>query len=190
MSRPAYGAPDGHGRYGILEHEAGKVACHECGRFWSHLATHLHGAHAITAAAYRAAHGLSAAMPLVGRATAEAMSAGWARNAQVHLAALDASRDPEAARQAAPKRGGRWSPSMVAARQASAAARRVDLSEAQLAELGDVTDLPTWAERARALMAREGLPAAAIARATGMAPATVAQRLRRHPARPQRPAQE
>ena len=66
----------------------------------------------------------------------------------------------------------------------------MDLSEAQLAELGDVTDLPTWAERARILMAREQLPAAAIARATGMAPATVAQRLRRYPARPEQAAQE
>ena len=81
------------------------------------------------------------------------------------------------------KCGGQWSPSRVAARQASARARRADLSPDQVAELGDVTDLPTWAARARTLIERDGVSAVAIARAVGIADSTMAQRLRRYPAR-------
>lgn len=75
---------------------------------------------------------------------------------------------------------GQWAPKLVAGRQARPTAARVDLTAGQTAELGDVTDIRGWVARARALMARDGVPAAAFARATGLATGTLSQRLRRY----------
>lgn len=61
-----------------------------------------------------------------------------------------------------------------------AAPGRVDLTPAQVAEPGDVTDVAGWARRARALMDRDGVPAAAIGRVLDMATATRMAALRRH----------
>lgn len=180
MTRPVYGAPDGHGRYGILDHRDGRVLCHECGRWWRHLATHLAGTHGIRAAEYRASHGLSAGTALIGEATRAALADGWERHRDLHVAALDEHRDPDRAR-AGMTPHGQWAPELVAGRRARAVAARVDLTAAQIDELGDVTDIRGWADRARTLMARDGMPAAAIARATGLATGTVSQRLRRYP---------
>lgn len=181
MSRPVYGAPDGHGRYGVLERREsdGRVLCHECGRWWHHLATHLAGTHGIRAADYRRAHGLSGGTGLVGTRVRDALSE--ASSAPERVAALAEHRDPDRARAAMTSRG-QWAPELVAGRRARARAARVDLTLEQLAELGDVTDIHGWADRARALMARDGVPAAAIARASGLATGTVSQRLRRYPA--------
>lgn len=52
------GDPDGYSIYGQVEEFDGRLVCHECGRMFVQLATHLYGAHGITAAAYREAHGL------------------------------------------------------------------------------------------------------------------------------------
>lgn len=176
------GDPDGHGRYGILDHDDGRVLCHECGRWWQHLATHLAGRHGIAAADYRQAHGLPFTLPLVGRQVRDAMSAAWERNRPSHLAALDASRDPSAATEASRSRAKPWAPATVAARQRTGAARRIDLTTDQVERLGDPTDLPAWCLAARALIGSDGVSMAAIARASGLATATVSQRLRRYPA--------
>lgn len=43
-----YAAPDGYGRYGILDTtDDGLLICHECGRPCRHLATHARLAHGI-----------------------------------------------------------------------------------------------------------------------------------------------
>ena len=76
---------------------------------------------------------------------------------------------------------GQWAPELVAGRIARGRARRRDLTPAQVAELGDVTDVQGWAQRARALIERSGVSAAAIGRAIEMPTATVHQRLHRHP---------
>lgn len=176
--RPAYGSPDGHGRYGILDREDGRVLCHECGRWWQHLATHLAQGHRIRAADYRLAHGLSTGTALVGSQVRDALSEASSQPARVeHLRTV---RDPDRAR-AGMTRGGQWAPELVAGRQARARARRVDLTAEQMSELGDATDVPGWAGRARALMARDRVPAAAIARATDLSVGAVHQRLRRYP---------
>lgn len=183
MTRLKYGGPDGHGRYGLLDHdEQGLLICHECGQSYRQLATHVAGRHGIAPAAYRAAHGLSPGVRLVAEQTRQALREAFARHAELHLAALDASRDAAAANRAS-LRDTRWAPGRIAARQQLMAARRVELTDEQLAELGDATDIVGWCDRARMLMARDGVPAAAIARATGLATATVSQRLRRHPPR-------
>lgn len=179
MTRLVYGGPDGHGRYGILDRSGGRVLCHECGRWWRHLGTHLAGTHGIRAADYRRAHGLSSGTALVGDSVQAKLRDASSRPERLaHLAGI---RDPDRAR-AGMTRGGQWAPELVAGRRARAIAGRVDLTAEQLAELGDVTDIRGWCDRARALMARDGVPAAAIARATGLAEGTVSQRLRRYPA--------
>lgn len=52
---------DGFGCYGYLEvtHGGEEVVCHECGARRRALGSHVFYVHAMTAAAYRAAHGLA-----------------------------------------------------------------------------------------------------------------------------------
>lgn len=179
---PAYGGPDGHGRFGILDRdEEGRALCHECGGTYEHLATHARGAHGLLAADYRRRHGLSSGTALVGDSTRQAMRQAWERNADQHTADLAAHRNTDTARAAMTNRG-QWAPELVAGRIARGHARRVDLTAAQVEELGDWVDIPGWVGRARALMSRDGVSAAAIARAVDVPTATVWQRLRRHPA--------
>lgn len=52
------GDPDGFGRYGAVDEDVGGLLCHECGERFVHLGLHVYKAHGITAAAFRAAHGL------------------------------------------------------------------------------------------------------------------------------------
>ena len=119
--RPAYGSPDGHGRYGILDRDDDRrPICHECGRAFERLATHVR-VHGISAAEYRERHGLSPGLALVGDATRARMSAAWERHRSTHLTALEEHRDPNAAREAS--RESRWSPQQVAGAQARGAAR-------------------------------------------------------------------
>lgn len=183
--RPALGAPDGNGRYGYLDHDHdddGRVLCHECGRWWRHLATHIFQSHGIRADDYREAHGLPQTLALVGTSTHQAMSAGWERNRPIHVAALDEARDTALATNASRTRNGRpWAAATIAGRQAAAASRRTELTPDQVASLGDPTDLPAWCAAARALIDREGVTGAAISRAAGLSTATVWQRLRRYP---------
>jgi hypothetical protein len=181
VTPPVYGGQDGHGRYGILDHdEQGRVLCHECGGTFEHLATHARGMHGILAADYRRRHGLSSGTALVGDSTRNAMRQAWERNAEQHTADLAARRNTDTARAAMTNRG-QWASELVADRIARARARRVDLNKEQIEELGDWVDIPGWAARARTLMQRDGVPAAAIARALDVPTATVWQRLRRHP---------
>ena len=53
----------------------------------------------------------------------------------------------------------------------------VDLTAERIAELGDVTDIPGWADRVRALVARDGVSLSAVGRADGLTAPTVHQRL-------------
>lgn len=97
-----------------------------------------------------------------------------------HLEALDEHRDPTAATEAS--RGARWSPQQVAAAQARGTARRGrPLTDVEIASLGDPTDIPAWAERARRLLELDGVTVASLARSIDMPAPTVTQRLRRYP---------
>ncbi|WP_300265518.1 hypothetical protein [Microbacterium sp.] len=183
----AYGAPDGHGRYGMLEADDGKLRCHECGEWRAHLATHARLAHDITAAEYRERHGLGATTRLVGTAVREKMRVAYDRNRDLHLAVLEQHRDPglAAANSRSHTKSAPWAPEVRAKRQAVGRARRSpDLTPEQARRLGDGIDLQQWADAARELLA-EGATIAAIARASGgIMGTTVAQRLRRYPPRP------
>lgn len=178
-----FGDPDGFGQYGILDHdEAGKLLCHECGRWWNQLATHLRGAHQIEAADYRRDHGLGTTTRLVGRSVRQKLAAAYDLHRDEHLADLERSRNPqEAVRNTIAHRGGEWAPEVRAKRQAvGRASRTPDLTEQQLEQLGDSTDLQRWADRARTLIERDGISLASLGRAADISPATVGQRLRRY----------
>ena len=125
----AYGAQDGHGRFGILDtDEGGRLICHECGKSWKHLGTHVKQAHGIMPADYRERHGLGVSTRLVSSGTSARMRESWKRHEQTHLAALEESRDPDRARQSSPvgHRGSRGTslPEVLAGYQARARARR------------------------------------------------------------------
>ncbi len=59
------GAPDGHGRFGMLDEDDEGLLCHECGHRFQHLGLHVWKAHGLTAREYRMAHGLLRSRGLV-----------------------------------------------------------------------------------------------------------------------------
>lgn len=95
-----YGDVDGHGIYGQLtEGTSGGLVCHECGAERAFLGRHVR-VHGLTAATYRAKHGLGRSTRLASRelreqlgekAAARVGSPGWAR--------FEAARDVDAARE-------------------------------------------------------------------------------------------
>lgn len=43
------GAPDGFGRFAVVDEQTGGLLCHECGRTFAHLGLHVYKAHGISA---------------------------------------------------------------------------------------------------------------------------------------------
>lgn len=183
----AYGAPDGHGRFGIVDTDKdGLLICHECGAAWKHLATHARAAHGLVAATYREKHGLGRSRRLVAPVTSDKMRESWEKQADLHLAALDSSGDPDAARSRSPigHKGNRGMsrPEVLAGYQQRGRARRGrSLTEEEALTLGDGLDLQAWADAARVLLTRDGVSAGSLAEAADIAVPTVHQRLRRYP---------
>lgn len=175
MNELSYGAQDGFGRYGILDHDDdGRPVCHDCGRAVGHLATHARLTHGYaTADDYRDAHGLSGKVPLVSRQASERMSAAWERNrswrepllAEVRLPVIP---QPAQHRLRVGSRVGR-----------TTAKPSRPVTAAEVESLGDWWDTPEWCRRAHELIARTGVSQAAIAAAVGRPASTVQQRLRR-----------
>lgn len=184
-----YGAADGHGRYGVLDaDEEGRLICHECGRSWLHLGTHVRQAHGLMPAEYRDSHGLGVSTSLVSSGLADRMRQSWQRHEPEHLAVLEAARDPERARESSPvgHTGSRGTSraEVLAGYQARARARRGrTLTLEEVESLGDGLDLQAWADAARVLLSDPAVSSRSLAEACDIAPATVQQRLRRYPAR-------
>ncbi|GAC62208.1 MULTISPECIES: MucR family transcriptional regulator [Gordonia] len=99
-SRPEkiFGDPSGHGLYGVLDDDGTTVLCHECGQRFESVGAHVGGAHGMSAAEYKARHGLARGTALISQAShqrrseaskARLGSAGWRR--------FEAKRDPLAA---------------------------------------------------------------------------------------------
>ena len=95
---PQVGDIDGYGRYGQLDDDGATVLCHECGRRYRFLGTHVYAAHDMTARAYKFAHGLPLSRGLASSEHRDAQSQRsrdrldtpqWQR--------LEAARDPVAA---------------------------------------------------------------------------------------------
>ena len=98
LDAPEHGSPSGFGRYGIMDERDGKVLCHECGRWFRSVGSHVPLKHGMSAREYRREHGIPATMALVSsmiseqiseRSKAQVGTEGWKR--------LEAARDPAAA---------------------------------------------------------------------------------------------
>lgn len=75
---PEHGAvigatPSGHGVWGVLTEEDGRLLCHECGRWYVALGIHVAAAHA-GVRAYRLAHGLLMSTSLIASGLRETRS--------------------------------------------------------------------------------------------------------------------
>ena len=186
-----YQAPDGHGRYGVLDtDEHGRLICHECGGSYAHLGTHVRQAHGIMPAEYRQAHGLGYSRRLVSESTSDNMRKAWTRHAESHMAALETHRDVHRARSTSPvgHAGSRGTsrPEVLAGYQQRGRARRGrDLTADEREMLGDGLDLQHWADAARVLLERPGVSLRSVGDAASITPSTVGQRLRRYPPREQ-----
>lgn len=176
------GDPDGHGRYARLDvDDDGRLICHECGRTWLHLSTHVAGAHGLTSATYRERHGLARTARLVAEPVRARMRDSWEQHRALHLAALDDTRDIRSAQTTS--LGVPAAPATTEARMRQAHARRGrDLAGDELDALGPVEDVPGWTARVRALLAdRPDLTLGSLTRAYGMSSGWAHQRLRRYP---------
>lgn len=175
LASGTYGAADGHARYGILDSaEDGRLICHECGRGVWHLTSHLHTAHQQHPTAYRQAHGLPRTVPLVATPILEHLSEEWAGHASLHLANLEATRDP--ARAAVASRGQHPKSAYTRAHMRHPRGRSLTANEISL--LDAAPDLATWARIARGLL-DDGASSTTISTATGILPTTVSARVTR-----------
>lgn len=182
------GDTDGHGHYGILDEDDRGLLCHECGRRYRHLATHISGGHHITVAQYREKHGLHATRPLVAQTVSRKMRQSWDKHADTHLATLDTHRDPQAATVA--------SIPAIKKRSAGAKASRGDYLHArkgerrpqgrpatteERAQLDAATSIAEWCTIVRTILEDPTTTASALANSLGMKPTTLYQRLNRNP---------
>lgn len=180
------GDTNGFGRYGILDVVDGLLICHECGRGWKQLATHLKGAHGILADEYRRAHGLALTERLVAPSVRKKMSESWDRNAALHLASLDASRKPGAVAASHVRPQSEWTAATRARRHEMLKARRGRLlTDVEMSTLGDDLPMAAWCERVRQILADDkAVTQGSVGRSFGMDANWVHQRLRRYPPTP------
>lgn len=167
-----YGAVDGHGRLGVLDHaEDGRIICHECGRGVWHLATHITTHHHMVVDDYRRTHGLPLTLPLVAQPVRERMEGAWEAHAAQHTRVLAEHRDPgraaEASRGHAPTGVSR--PRGVTGRA---------LTPEEVRALETAPDLIAWARIARTLM-DDWVSGSTISQATGVRHGTVNARVSR-----------
>nr|DAS06671.1 MAG TPA: ROS/MUCR transcriptional regulator protein [Caudoviricetes sp.] len=88
---------DGYGRYGLVDENEAGLLCHECGKRYRHLSTHVSLGHKIRVADYRRRHGLHAKRPLVASEVRDNMRESWGTHREQHLEDLDRHRDPHKA---------------------------------------------------------------------------------------------
>lgn len=86
------GDPIGAGQWGVLDETEDGVLCHECGRRFQSLGSHVNLAHGISAAEYKEMYGLPRGLPLTSTGLRERQS----QRSREHNSAryLDAHRDP------------------------------------------------------------------------------------------------
>lgn len=180
----AYGDPDGHGRYGILDlTEDGRLVCHECGVTALALGRHAVAHHDLTANQYRQRHGL-AAVPLNAPSVTEKLQATWQRHRTANLARLEQTRDIHAAREKAQVKGRRRRAGTIEARvgtyrETVAERRATPRITADMAAHLQSLSVAEWV-RAVDVLREQGLTVREIAAATGMKEHTAHQRLHRH----------
>lgn len=147
LSEPEVGSPSGHGRYGVLDVDGGRVLCHECGGWYRSVGSHVARSHGLTAREYKIRHGLPLGTALVApdlselhsrNATGRVGGAGWARlEEKRNPAAASAARDEEAFRKRGPRRGPNPAAVTAAQRAASDQYRDRDLGWVRREDAGE-----------------------------------------------------
>lgn len=95
------GDPDGYGRYGILDGDDERVACHECGKMYRSLGSHVWIAHELSADEYRRRHGIPQRVGLVSPSLSRSYSERSVRNLETEgWQRMVEKRDPLAASRA------------------------------------------------------------------------------------------
>lgn len=175
------GDKDGHGRYGIIDEGASGILCHECGRRFKHLSTHVSLGHKISVADYRDRHGLHASKPLVAKTVSSKMRDSWGKHAAKHLADLDSSRDPSQATAASVSVNKNRSAGAKAGRDKVLRSRRGRLlTKAEIAELEQTKDIAAWCTIAHQIIEDPMVTYRSLAESVGMKTVTVEQRMRRY----------
>ncbi|MDP9792615.1 hypothetical protein J2S43_001127 [Catenuloplanes nepalensis] len=177
------GDPDGHGQWAQLtvSDDGQQLLCHECGLWKRAFGTHAWYVHGLSAADYRARHGLSTGQSLASPASQQRFAAmPQSQPGSAGRRALETHRDPHAARAAVGSEG-QYRPQRAAIRaQTGARARRGRLLTAHERRALDAAsaDIETWSRIAQRLV-DDSVRQSEISRATGVPNQTVSQRLRR-----------
>lgn len=172
------GDTDGYGRYGLIDEDDGGLLCHECGRRYKHLSTHIAMGHKMRVADYRQAHGLHAKRPLAARSVRENMSRSWNDHRDQHLADLDKYRDPAKAIEASRKATRNKSAGATAGQRASLQRRRGrPLTEDEVTALQSTATIGEWCQVAYRILDDPAVSISSLAHSVGMKPVTAHHRL-------------
>lgn len=175
------GDKDGYGQYGIIDETAAGILCHECGKRFNHLSTHLSQGHKIKVADYRRQHGLHAKKPLVSQHVRGNMRTSWEKHASSHLSDLEKHRTPQKAIEASRNSNRNRSPGAKAGRAAALRQRRGRaLTHEEIDTLNSAADIPEWSREAHKILEDRTVSTRSLADSLGMKSVTAQQRLRNH----------
>lgn len=175
------GDPDGYGQYGIIDETEDGILCHECGKRFKHLSTHIHQGHKIKVVDYRTQHGLHAKKPLVSQSVRGNMRTSWEKHAESHLADLEKHRTPLKAVEASRESNRNRSAGSKAGREAVLRARRGrKLTQEEIDALNNAAGIPEWSRIAHKILEDRSVSARSLAESLGMKIVTAQQRLRNH----------
>lgn len=178
------GDPDGHGQYGIIDETAEGILCHECGRRFKHLSTHIHQGHKMKVADYRTQHGLHLKKPLVSKRVRGNMRSSWEKHADNHLTDLEKHRNPHKAIEASRESSRNRSPGAKAGRVAVLRSRHGrPLTQTEIDALDKAGSIPEWCQVAHKIMEDSTVSLQSLSESVGLKKTTVNQRMRRY--RPQ-----
>lgn len=175
------GDADGYGRYGILDETTQGLLCHECGRRYQHLASHITRGHKILVADYRTTHGLHASKPLVTVTVSGKMRDAWDKNSAQHLADLAAHRDPHRAAESSRATNRNRSAGARAGRVESLKKRRGrSLTTTEVQTLKNQDTVAQWCQVAYKILEDPSVSVRSLAQSAGIHPITAYDRLHRY----------
>nr|DAX96027.1 MAG TPA: ROS/MUCR transcriptional regulator protein [Caudoviricetes sp.] len=175
------GDTDGYGRYGLIDEDDGGLLCHECGKRYRHLSTHIAMGHKMRVADYRRAHGLHAKRPLAARSVRENMRSSWEKHAETHLSDLEKHRTPLKAVEASRESSRNRSPGAKAGRAAVLRSRHGrPLTQTEIDALDKTGSIPEWCQVAHKIMEDSTVSLQSLSESVGLKKTTVNQRMRKY----------
>ena len=172
------GNTDGYGRYGLIDEDDSGLLCHECGKRYRHLSTHVSLGHKMRVADYRRRHGLHAKRPLVASEVRDNMRESWGTHRELHLEKLDKYRDPQKAIAASVDATRNKSEGARAGQRASLQRRRGrPLNEDEITALQSTSTIGEWCQVAYRILDDPSVSINSLAKSIGMKPVTAHHRL-------------